>query len=231
MNTLDILPYYEKECTCPVCSGAFTTRKIRSRFARVVKTDSDFAPVYEDKYNPIYYRVNVCPHCGYSYNDHFNDRLTARDKEIIQVKISDGWNNVDYGHERTSDHAIATHKLALLSGTLTSEKSLVIGGICLRLGWLYREINNQNQERRFLNHALSEYKKAQNSFEIFESTMSEIRLKYLIGELHRRLHDDEAAIHYFTGVLKHRDLSSERDVMTLAELQMRELTKESKIAL
>ena len=187
--------------------------------SRVIDTDTDFAPTYSEiNHNPLYYLINVCPFCGYSYNEKFTNRFPFKAKEQISENITRQWNQTNmYGQERTSSIAIASYKLALLSATSKQETSLVIGGICLRLAWLYRMDKNREQEHRFMRYALAEYKKAQTKFEVLDSSMSEIKLMYLLGELQRRLGNADVAISYFKTVVKYKDMSTEQDVITFAE--------------
>lgn len=227
-----VLPFYEKDYTCPFCSHAFKSRKIRTSYAKPVKMDTDFAPIYETSDNPLFYKINVCPKCGYSYTDQFENRLTIKDEQRIREVITAGWIPTDYGKNRTIEQAIATYKLALLTATLKKEKSIVIAGICLRLAWLFRFQENKKEETRFLSNALKEYIKAKDLMEhYYFSSMSEVRIVYLIGELHRRLGKEEQAKIFFEKALKYRHSTSEREVIKLAEDQLHLLQQTTKIAL
>ncbi|MGE7905954.1 DUF2225 domain-containing protein [Peribacillus sp. NPDC094092] len=58
---------------CLLCKQKSTTKKVRSRFVKVTKYDTDFHPIYADPtVNALYYNIFVCPHCGFSYSEDFS---------------------------------------------------------------------------------------------------------------------------------------------------------------
>src|SRR5690606_10315450 len=128
----------------------FTTTKIRSRFVRVTKHDSDFKPIYTDSsVNPILYNVSVCPNCGFAYTDEFSSYFAPGVKEEIAQKITSLWSGRSFGEERTIEEAIEAYKLAYVSANLKKEKSLTMAGITLRIAWLYDDIEDFVSGNRF----------------------------------------------------------------------------------
>src|SRR6478672_11594949 len=116
---MEISPTYIKKTNCLHCNEKFTTTKIRSRFVRVAKYESDLKPIYTDPtINPLLYNVAVCPSCGFSYTDEFSNYFPPGAKEEIAQKITSLWSERSLGEERTTEEAIETYKLALLSASV-----------------------------------------------------------------------------------------------------------------
>lgn len=218
--TETVKPLYDKQITCPLCLMNFTTKRIRTRFVRIKEMESDFFTHYkESNLNPNFYEVSVCPQCGFAFSDAFSKGLTEAAKDKYRSEIFPNWNPRDFSGERTLEEAIETQKLALISGTVKEEKNIVIAGICLRLTWLYRMKNDKRQEERFTKLALNKYKEAYSSSDHQQTSMSDMRLLYLIGELNRRIGNKEEAIKYFSRVIQHKNRSLEQKIVEMAREQ------------
>ena len=216
----DLKPLYDKKVKCPICSGSFSTKKVRSRFLRTEKIESDFFTVYKDQgLNPMLYEVNVCPKCGYAFADNFSEKISANAIQRIKDQISSNWKERHFGDERTLPQAIETFKLALLSGSLKQEKSIVLAGLCLRLSWLYRMTNDTEQEQRFMELSLEKYKQSYMETDYIGTQMTEMRILYLIGELSRRLGLRNDAVKYFSKVIEHKNRSLETKLVDMAREQ------------
>ena len=63
------------EKKCPVCGE--TTRIVKTKSRIIVDhTDEDFCVHYQE-FNPYYYRIWVCEHCGYAEDEsHLKDCMT-----------------------------------------------------------------------------------------------------------------------------------------------------------
>ena len=147
---MELTPFYDKKMTCINCKEPFTSTKVRSRFARVSSTDSDFKPNYKDSdVNPLYYNIAVCPSCGFSFTEDFAPYFAPGTKEQIATVITAGWHRHSMGGERTIEEAIDAYKLGYLSAVVKKEKSLTIAGIMLRTAWMYRILENTEEEQRF----------------------------------------------------------------------------------
>lgn len=224
-----IQAFYDKNIKCEVCESNYTSKKIRSRYIRSEKVHSDFFTEYRGEVNPYLYEVFVCPICGYAFTENFSDYFPPGTKEEIYTQISSSWKHRDYGGMRTIEEAIQTYKLGILSGTIKKEKNIVVAGLSMRLGWLYRMIENIDQEARFLRLSLSYYEKAYEASDHIGTQMSDMRLLYLIGELHRRVGDREKAVQYFSRVISHRNKAIETKLVEMAREQwylMREQNQE-----
>ncbi|UTR09127.1 DUF2225 domain-containing protein [Evansella sp. LMS18] len=187
-------PFYDKKIICSLCGNAFTSKKIRSRAIRVEKAESDFCLQHKDStLNPVLYEIYVCPECGFAFNEQFDDNLSAEAEEVFRLKISSNWKKQSYGEERSYEEAAKTLKLALLSAEQTVQTPVVKAGLCLRLSWLYRYMENEKEEARFQRHARSFYEVSYTEGDFKNKSMTEITVLYLIGELSRRVGDKKGA--------------------------------------
>lgn len=213
-------PLYDKKVDCPICSFAYFTKKIRSRFIKVDKIESDFFTHYKDKeLNPIFYEVSVCSNCGYASSDTFSTYFPNNAISLIKTQITANWKGRDFSGVRTIDQAIEVIKLGILSGSLKQEKSIVMAGLCLRLSWLYRLLEDPVQEIRFMRLSLEQYKTSYLQSEYVGTQLTEMRLIYLIGELSRRLGDWDEAVKNFSKVVNHKNRVLETKLVEMAREQ------------
>ncbi|MCO1600576.1 DUF2225 domain-containing protein [Desulfosporosinus nitroreducens] len=219
--------FYEKKLTCIFCGSPFISQRVRSRFAVPYRTDSDFCPHFrEGNYNPHYYFVNVCPECGFAFSEEFSEQFPLGSKELINSRITKHWKKRDFGEERDLQQALESYKLAILAGTLKKEKNAVLAGLCLRLAWLYRTEDNTEQEMRFLVLALKAYEESFVHSDFADTSMSEIRVLFMIGELSRRLEQYKKAVSYFSKIIQHKNADGEPKIVNLAREQWREAAEE-----
>jgi uncharacterized protein (DUF2225 family) len=215
MQKLDIL--FDKNVTCMVCQHSYKTKKVRSRFIRALRSDSDFCPYYEDEENsPLYYYVSVCPKCGYSMSDEFSTYFPPKSIEAIKDSITSQWTEKNYGEKRSLKSAIEAYKLAIYCATLKKEKHIILAGLYMRLVWIYRKVNFHEQELRFIKLAISGYVQSYSNDDFKSTDMSEIKLLYLIGELYRRLGDEKLAMVYLSKVIHRKEEKVEKRMIEMA---------------
>lgn len=220
--------FYEKKLTCIYCTKPFNTLRVRSRFAIPYQIDSDFCPHYRvGNYNPHFYFVNVCPECGFAFSEEFSDQFPKGTKEIIHVQITGHWTKRNFGQVRDIKQALEAYKLAILAGSLKKEKNAVLAGLCLRLAWLYRSENNSEQEKRFMGMALNAYEESFVLSDFAGTSMSELKVLFMIGELSRRLGQYPKAVSYFSKIIQHKDAKNEQKIVNMAREQWR-VTMEEK---
>jgi len=211
---------YDKNVKCPVCSTDYSTKKVRTRALRLIKQDEDFLPYYQGE-NPIKYRVFVCPNCGYAaYEDKYN-AISDQGKEEIKRKISSQWKKRSYGNVRSTDEAIETCKLALYEGQILEESRLYLGTVALNIAWLCRLKGDVDQEKRFLKIAKDFYEEGYYKEDLSNTSMDEIKLGYLIGELYRRLGDADNAAKWFNAVVTSHNSYSNPNIRKMAVEQWR----------
>lgn len=229
---MKVTPFYDKKIKCINCENQFTNTKIRSRFIRIAEPETDFKPCYADnKINPIYYNVSVCPECGFAFTEEFSPYFAPGTKVLIQQTITAKWSGRSFGAIRDIDEAIETYKLAYLSATIKKEKSIVLAGLTLRIAWLNRDNGNTEEEIRFLTIARNMYAKSYSEEDYIGTQMSETRVIYLIGELSRRVGDDQEAVQSFSRVIEQQSTSLEPQIIEMAKERWREMREEKEIKL
>ncbi|MFE8696691.1 DUF2225 domain-containing protein [Cytobacillus sp. FJAT-53684] len=227
----EIEPIYDKKCECKMCKKAFTTKKLRSRFIKVMSYDTDFCPIYSSlEANPILYHVNVCPHCGYSSTDDFSPYFPPGSVEEIQSKVCSQWVPHDFGQNRKITDAIKTYKLAIYCSLLKKEKYIIIAGTYVRLAWLYRILENEEQEQRFMTLAMNAYMESYMTDDFRGTQVSEVRILYLIGELARRTYQIEQAVKYFSKVIEQQKRTVETGIINMAKERWYDIREQQKAA-
>lgn len=214
--------FFERKWSCQACETTFTSQRVRSNQIQFTKRDTDFCThSKEERLNPVLYTVNVCPSCGYSFTDQFSNYLPPHVKKRIHDNITSKWTPKEFGGIRGFDEAIASYKLAIYAAILKEEAHSVKGGLYLRLAWLYRFKRMQEEERRFLSLAVSEYEKSftYSDFVNRDKEMSETRMLYLIGELMRRIEQFDKAILYFSKAIETKNRTIETGIINMARDQ------------
>jgi len=221
-------PLYEKNCICPICSTSFTSKKIRTRFVKPWKVDTDYGPIFKQgDYNPLFYYITVCPECGFSFSEDFSVLSGEKIKQIVKKQITEKMDrHIDYRSARDFDQAVKTHKLAIYSAQVVGEKHIVFAKLCLRLAWLYRGIEDKVEENRFLQLATAEYEQSYIHSDFNPESMPEIAVLYMIGELNRKLGNYNEAVRYFATVVEHPDKSRYQKYTNLAREQWKSAVDE-----
>ena len=191
---------YDKELVCPVCNRKTKLKFVKSSVIRLEKKDSDFMTYYRG-INPMFYEVLFCNECGYAnLGDNFN-KISERSIESIYKNISLVWKKTNFPEEYDIDIAIQLHKLALLNAVVKEDKSSVKALICLKLSWLYRLSGDNENEKRFQEQTLQGFLDAYNDESFPIAGLDQFSLPYLIGELYRRLGEEDKALRYFSDVI------------------------------
>ncbi|MEK4284287.1 DUF2225 domain-containing protein [Ureibacillus sp. FSL K6-0165] len=226
-NHTEISPFYVKKVVCIFCEKKFPTLKVRSKFVKVENTETDFRPIYSDSnVNPLYYNVFVCQHCGFSFTEDFSKYFAPGTREKIQEQITKKWVPHSFSGERTIAQAIQSYKLALVCGNLKNEKFIARAGLALRIGWLYRTLQNKEQEIRFLKIARDLYMDSYSTEDYLSTGMSGIRVMYLIAELSRRIGDISNATRFFSRVIENQRHGGEPKIIEMAKEQWKIIREE-----
>jgi uncharacterized protein (DUF2225 family) len=222
-------PLYDKNYECLFCKKSFTSKKLRSRFVKLSHTDTDFFPVYEsEESNPLYYHILVCPFCGFSFSEDFSRAFPPGAKEVINHEVQSRWVRRDFSGERNIQQAIQTYMLAIYCGSLKKEKHIVLAGMYMRIGWLYRVLKNPDQEQRFMRLAIKEYEDSLYHGDYTRTQVSEIKILYLIGELSQRLNDRQKAVQYFSKVIEKQKQTVEPQIIKMARERWHEIRDREK---
>ncbi|MCX7885300.1 MAG: DUF2225 domain-containing protein [Caloramator sp.] len=208
---------YDKSYTCPVCGNNFKEKTVKIGKARLVSKDTDLMPRYRN-INPLFYDVIICPKCGYSSLISYFDKIKKDQAELIISKISSKFKARIYPEIYDLDTAIERYKLALLNSVVKNAKSSEKAYICLKTAWLYRLKDSKEDEKKFLEQALIGFKEAYEKESFPICGMDKFTLMYLLGELSRRLGDNNEALFWFSKVI----------VSTNVTPRLKELAREQK---
>lgn len=198
--------FFKKEYLCPLCGARFQTLKPRQKYVLVEKTDDDFCMHYKTV-NPLYYEINVCPQCGYSFNNSTYKPLPVDVKKSMTQVVSGLWQGNNYCGSRTLEDAVEAFSLAIKCQQLRGADDSVMGKLFLKLGWLHRYQNNKEQEHSNLDKALDHLSKAFEKDPV-DNPKEEMNLMFLLGQLHLILGDDRGAVNWFVRITQHPDKKS-----------------------
>lgn len=129
---------FDKSWTCPICGREFKEPTVRSSKVRLVGSDQDLRPRYE-QLELLKYDVILCPACGYTALGRFFDTVTQVQAKNIREKICANFSARPQPKSvYTYDEALWRYRMALanaiVKGTKASEKAY----ICLKTAWLLR---------------------------------------------------------------------------------------------
>lgn len=190
---------FEKSYECPVCYSSFKEKTVRSGKIRMIHSDKDLRPVYEQM-EPLKYDVVLCPHCGYATLSRFFGGLTASQIKAVRDNISSGYQaSGSEGSTYSYEEALNRYKLCLANTIVKHGKASEKAYACLKAGWLLRSMGEsldpaeadyekklddaKEQEKEFLRNALEGFITARQSESYPICGMDETTLEYLIAVL------------------------------------------------
>lgn len=208
---------FDKKYECPVCYETFKEKTVRSGKLRLMGTDKDLRPLYEQM-EPLKYDVILCPHCGYATLTRYFGGLTASQIKSVRKNISSSFHSPEpAGDIYTYEEAINRYKLCLASTIVKRGKASEKAYICLKAGWLLRSMGEEldrkepdynkklqsirEQEREFLKNALEGFITARQSESYPICGMDEMTLEYLIAVLAMEFEQYEIASKLISNVL------------------------------
>jgi uncharacterized protein len=196
-------PLFQIKVKCICCEVSFQTSRVRPSFKMALRSDSDFCSYFKT-INPDFYVVRVCPFCGFSATENFNERISEKQRSSYFEKIGNQWKQREYGRVRDEVEAMETYKLALITAQAIGEKDRVIAALLHHIAWLYRYDGNREQEDRFLKFAKDAYVRV---YETERDSLKNARLMFLIGELNRRLGEYSEAVRWFGRVIHDKKIT------------------------
>ena len=188
---------YDREITCPVCNNTFKAKAVKTSASRILSRDSDSFIVY-DVINPYFYDVLICNSCGYAAMKSDFEKIKSHKKELVLSNVTPKWKPREYPAILDEKIAIERYKLALLNAVLIGLPDSTKGMISLKIAWMYRLLNNDEQENLFLKQALDGFNTAyiNELFPIYG--LQRDSLMYLLGELNRKLGNSQDALLWFS---------------------------------
>lgn len=215
---------YSGEVDCPVCSKKFNVTKTRSRLIKTSQ-DSDFCVHYKD-FNPYYYTVWICPHCGYAADEKFFNKLKETDKAKIAQFLSKKEVKIKHSELRTREEAIVAFKLAVYFAELINAPASRLGSLYLKLAWMYREAGDAAKEQEMLPRALEHYDRSLTTERYPIGSMTDNAAMYLIAALYARIGNADTATQYLSRVIGDRRARLEPAIYNLARDLWQELRNE-----
>lgn len=197
---------YDKSYICPVCHNGLKSKTVKVGKARLVSKDTDLMPRYE-KINPLFYDIVICSQCGYSALSKYFERIKDEQAVQIKTKISPNYRSRIYPEIYDVDIAIERYKLALLSAVIKNTRNSEKAYICLKVGWLYRLKQDKENEAKFLEQALIGFRESFEKEPFPICGMDTYTLMYLIGEISRRLGNNEEALRWLGRVITGRNVN------------------------
>lgn len=190
---------FDKSYECPVCCKSFKSKAVRSGKLRLLESEKDLKPVYEQM-EPLKYDVVFCPYCGYAVLTRFFGGLTSTQIKAIRKEISSSFQPSVVGNDVYSyEEALIRYKFCLASTIVKHGKSSEKAYVCLKAGWILRDMGKEldeedpeykiklescrNQEKEFLKNALEGFVIARQSENYPVCGMDESTLDYLIAVL------------------------------------------------
>ena len=220
---------YSTKNKCLNCNKDFESLKVRSKSCIATHKDSDFCTYYKDAANPYFYEVLVCPDCGFAFTENFNNVISEEKKKLFNQMVTKNWyKRHKYSFARNLGPAIEANKLAIITAKVIEEKSWVMAGLALRLGWFYRYQKNESSEIKFLTIARDLYLDAYENDGLRGYENPQINIIYLLGELSARVGDYEQAVKWFNKVTEHETKDLHRLLVTQARDRWQEVRKLSK---
>ena len=208
---------FDKTYECPVCYQTFKSKTVRSSKARLIRTDKDLRPVYQD-IDPLKYDVAVCNCCGYAVLSKNFGGLTPTQIKSVRENISVNFKSFDRNESVYSyEEALDRHKLCLANTIVKRGKASEKAYVCLKTGWLVRSMKEkldpekegyekkfneiQEQEREFLRNALDGFITAMQSERFPICGMDEHTLEYLIAVLAMGFEQYEISVRLVSNLL------------------------------
>ena len=196
---------YEKEMECPLCKAVIKKKCVKGSKNRLIRTDYDLCSHYE-KVNPLFYEVIVCNACGFAQINKRKEMPTAAETELICRQVSMKFSGRNYSEFYTAEEAIDRYKLALLNAIVRNASEGEKAYIALKIGWIYRELRDEEKEVYFLEQArnglIEAYHKEGDS--IFE--LNEEMICYLVAALSYRIGDYKRVYKWIDNILKNKKL-------------------------
>ena len=209
---VDLLYTVDKECAH--CGRSFPVTRVRNRL-RMLKQDTDFCTTYAD-INPYNYDIWVCPHCGYAAQDTWFAELSESAAHKVKAFLAGKDVRVDFSGERSRQQALDTYRLAVFYAQMTSQPASRLGGLFLRMAWLFREGEDAAHEQLALAEARNHYEQALMREPMPIGNMSELALEYLVAELYRRTGELDKALVGFGRVVGNPRAKLEKRVLEMA---------------
>ena len=188
------------EKPCPVCMKSTRVIKTRSRLI-VEKTDEDFCVHYKE-FNPYYYKIWVCEHCGFAADEKtFLTKLPERTRAKLWEFLSQKKLDIEFTEERSLPDAIASFQLAISYLDLIHASLSKKASTHLQLAWIYRESGDKELEEEYYDQSLT-----QERYPI--GNLTDNAAMYVVGAIYYRLGDYEKCAQHLSRIIGDQSVRS-----------------------
>lgn len=214
---------FDKTHECPVCFEEIKVRTMKAGKARLLRTDLDLRPIYEN-IEPLKYDVIECPHCGYTALSRYFKQITSSQIKAIRENIATSFHGSNKKQETyTYEEALERYKLSLANAIVKHAKASEKAYICLKAGWLIRsqieslalkdtDIKDINQlgklEKEFLQNALEGFLSARQVESYPMCGMDEVTVEYIVAVLAMQFEQYEISSRIIAEILSSRVVNS-----------------------
>ncbi len=215
---------FDKSYTCPVCDQEFKAKTIRAGRVRMLGTDLDLRPKYEN-IDMMKYETIVCPHCGYAALSRYFKYMTSVQMKLIRDTICMNYHPHPMdGDIYTHEQALERYKLTLANAIVKHAKASEKAYICLKTGWLVRGMAEaldqsaadynakkdafQKMEIEYLKNALEGFLAARQTETFPMCGMDETTMDYLIAALALECEEYALSLKIITHVIMSREANS-----------------------
>ena len=188
------------EKPCPICGE--TTRIVKPKSRLIAeKTDEDFCVHYKG-FNPHFYRVWFCEHCGYAADEkHFLSPVPARAKKTIQDFLSQRHLAMEFTEERGLPEAVASYKLAIYYEDLIGGSPNTRARLWLSLAWVYRDSGDQEKEFEAMQHAANLFDESLMKERYPIGKLSDNMVIYIVGAIYYRMGELDKSTQYLSRII------------------------------
>ncbi len=127
----------DRTYTCPVCDQEFKSRTVKARSIKLLGTDEDLRPKYQ-QLDSLKYDVIVCPCCGYAALGRTFKNIYDSQKKLVRETISQGFHYAEPDGVYTYDDAIERYQIAFANAMAIKQIDSEKAYLCLRMGWTIR---------------------------------------------------------------------------------------------
>lgn len=208
---------FDKSFQCPLCDHEFKARTVKIGKAKLVGTDLDLRPKYEN-IDMLKYDVILCPNCGYAALSRYFKFLTAVQATKIKEAISKSFKpQTEIKEIYTYDEALERYKLTLANAIVKLAKPSEKAYICLKTAWLLRGQSEHldpsapdyakkkegvdAEENEFLRNALEGFLAARQTEGYPMCGMDESTVDYLIAVTAMRFEQFDVSSKLVSGII------------------------------
>ena len=128
----------EKTIECPVCSTKFKALAVKGNKCRLIGTDRDLRPKY-DQIDILKYDAVLCTMCGYAGLTRYFANVMPHQKKAIKEKVCPAFKTrFDNPKVYDYDEALGRYKMALVNAVVKGAKPSEKAYICLKSAWVIR---------------------------------------------------------------------------------------------